>query len=245
VTGVLQWGPRVDPTEISLAQQSLCDPDEERLALLIEDAPLIAAGNVEQGAARYYSAYLWVMFAMCDASGAPLYRNEPWRGVLPFFEHANIAEGQAMAMLERHLVVKTLTSVLRLLRELPRLQLRFVCAIDESGCGCGLLCPPPQGQSVTNLIHEVIATEDMFAELRPSGRLHARLDMKPVEVDASGAVVGVWEEGNYSSCHLPDLIGSYYAYLKIADEDRKVVRKKHGPPDKKRRKRSASTEIRA
>lgn len=213
VTGVLQWGPSVDPAEISLAQQSLADPDEDRLALLIDEPPLVAAGNLEEGAARYYSAYLWVMFAMCDHDGAPLYRNEPWRGVLPFFEHANIAEGQAMALLKRQLVVKTLSSVLRLLRELPHLTLQFVCAIDESGCGCELLCPPPQGQSLSTLIREVIEKDEMFAELRPRGRLHARLRMAPVAVDESGAVTDVWQEAHYSSCHLPDLVESYYKYL--------------------------------
>jgi hypothetical protein len=213
VTGVLQWGPSVDPAEVSLAQQSLADPDEDRLALLIDESPLVAAGNVEEGAARYYSAYLWVMFAMCDDAGTPLYRNEPWRGVLPFFEHANIAEGQAMALLKRQLVVKTLSSVLRLLRELPHLTLQFVCAIDESGCGCELLCPPPQGEALSTLIHKVIEKDDMFAELRPRGRLHGRLRMAPVVVDESGVVTDVWQEGNYSACHLPDLVESYYDYL--------------------------------
>jgi hypothetical protein len=213
VTGVLQWGPSVDPAEVSLAQQSLADPDEDRLALLIDESPLVAAGNVEEGAARYYSAYLWVMFAMCDDHGTPLYRNEPWRGVLPFFEHANIAEGQAMALLKRQLVVKTLSSVLRLLRELPHLTLQFVCAIDESGCGCELLCPPPQDESLSTLIHRVIEKDDMFAELRPRGRLHARLRMAPVVMDESGVVTDVWQEGNYAACHLPDLVESYYDYL--------------------------------
>ena len=107
---------------------------------------LVAGGSAEEGAARYYSAYLWVMFVICDDRGTPLYRSEPWRGLLPFFEHANIAEEQSMAMLERHLILKTVSSVQRLLRELPRLQLRFVCAIDDSGCGSNLLCPQPQGQ---------------------------------------------------------------------------------------------------
>jgi hypothetical protein len=214
VTGVLQWGPSVDPTEVSPAQQSLADPDEDRLALVIDDLPLLAAGSVEEGAARYYSAYLWVMFAMCDDAGTPLYRsNRRWRGVLPFFEHANIAEGQAMALLKRQLVVKTLSSVLRLLHELPHLTLQFVCAIDESGCGCELLCPPPQGESLSTLIRKVIQKDDMFADLRPGGRLHARLRMTPVELDASGTVTNVWQEGNYSSCHLPDLVESYYDYL--------------------------------
>src|SRR5262249_40613877 len=36
VTGVLQWGPSVDSGQISLAQQSLCDPAEDRLALLVD-----------------------------------------------------------------------------------------------------------------------------------------------------------------------------------------------------------------
>ncbi|MFI4932490.1 MAG: hypothetical protein ACHP83_19765, partial [Burkholderiales bacterium] len=75
----------MDSSEISLAQQSLCDPDEDRLALLVEGLRLVAAGDLEEGAARYYSAYLWAMFVICDDRGIPIYRDEPWRGVLPFF----------------------------------------------------------------------------------------------------------------------------------------------------------------
>jgi hypothetical protein len=183
------------------------------------------------------------MFAMCDLSGAPLYRSEPWRGLLPFFEHANIAEEQAMEMLQRHLVVKTLTSVLRLLRELPRLQLRLVCAIDESGCGCELLCPPPRGQSVGSMMREVIGTHEMFADLRPGGGLSSRLHLSPVQVDASGAVVGVWEEGNYSSCHLPQLIGGYYEFLAAADESAGSA--DGGPFDRKRSTQSVSNHAQA
>ena len=218
VTGQLQWGPSVDSSEISLAQQSLCDPDEDRLALLVEGLPLVAAGDLEEGAARYYSAYLWAMFVICDDRGIPIYRDEPWRGVLPFFEHANIAEEQPMAMLKRQLAVKTLSSVLRLLRELPRLQLRFVCAIDESGCGCNVLCPPPPGESVVSVMHEIIEANDVFAELRLGSALHARLNLAPVELDTAGKPVQVWEEANYSSCHLPDLIAHYYEYLESANK---------------------------
>jgi hypothetical protein len=223
VTGVLKWGPSLVSSEIGLAQQGVCDPDEDRLAIIVENLPLVAAGDMSELAARYYSAYLWLIFVMCDDAEVPLYREQPWRGMLPFFEHANIAEEQPMAMLKRQLVVKTLSSALRLLRELPRLHLRLACAIDEAGCGCDLLCPPPPGESVVNVMHEIVAANDVFADLRPGGALHARLNLQPVEVDAAGKVVRLWEEGMYSSCNLPDLVARYYEYLESVDEQRKAV----------------------
>jgi hypothetical protein len=203
VIGTLKWGPSIPPSEISLAQQSICDPDEERLTLHVDELPLLAAGDLAEGSARYYSAYLWSMFVICGEGFEPLFKEQTWRGVLPFFEHANIAEEQTMAALKNQLVVKTLTTVQRLLRELPRLHLRFVCAIDESCCGSTLLCPPPATDSMRELMQQVIDTEPAFADLRANGTLSLRLKLDQE----------LWRDGEYSSCHLPDLIGRYYDYL--------------------------------
>jgi hypothetical protein len=203
VIGTLQWGPSISPSEVSLAQQSICDPDEDRLTLHVDELPLLAAGDLAEGSARYYSAYLWSMFVICRENFEPLFRDQTWRGALPFFEHANIAEEQTMATLKHQLVVKTLTTLQGLLRELPRLHLRFVCAIDESCCGSTLLCPPPADASIRDLMQQVIDTEPAFADLRPGGSLSARLKLDR----------GLWRDGEYSSCHLPDLIGRYYDYI--------------------------------
>ena len=200
VTGVLQWGPSIPSSEVSLAQQSVCAPREDRLTLQVDDLPVVAAGSAEEGAARYYSAYLWAMFVICDEHDVPLHSDRKWRNLLPFFEHANIAEEQAFAMLKRQLVVKTLSSVLRLLHELPRLHLHLVCTIDESGCGSGLLCPPPAAESVRSVMHEIIDANAVFAELRQGGALASRLVLAADD----------WQDGAYSSCHLPEMIESYY-----------------------------------
>jgi hypothetical protein len=203
VIGTLKWGPSITPSEISLAQQSVCDPDEDRLTLHVDELPLLAAGDLAEGSARYYSAYLWSMFVICREDFEPLFSDQPWRGVLPFFEHANIAEEQTLAMLKNQLVIKTLTTVQNLLGELPRLHLRFVCAIDESCCGSTLLCPPPADGSIRELMHQVIETRPAFADLRANGALSSRL-----KIDRE-----LWRDGEYSSCHLPDLIGRYYDYV--------------------------------
>ena len=84
--------------EISLAQQSICDPDEDRLTLHIDELPLLAAGDRAEGGGNY-SAYLWSMFVICREDFEPLFNEQTWRGVLPFFEHANVAEEQTMATL--------------------------------------------------------------------------------------------------------------------------------------------------
>lgn len=209
VIGTLQWGPSITPSEISLAQQSICDPDEDRLTLHINELPLLAAGDRAEGNARYYSAYLWSMFVICREDFEPLFTEQTWRGVLPFFEHANIAEEQTMTTLKHQLVIKTLTTVQGLLRELPRLHMRFVCAIDESCCGSTLLCPPPAEGSIRELMQQMIDTEPAFADLRVDGTLSLRL-----KLDRE-----LWRDGEYSSCHVPELIGRYYDYIAARRED--------------------------
>lgn len=235
VTGVLQWGPSVDSSGISQAQQILCDPDEDRLALLVDDLPHPSGGNMEELSARYYSAYLWAMFVVCDARQVPVYRDEPWRGMLPFFEHGNLAEDQPMTMLKRHLAVKTLSSVLRLLRELPHLNLRLVSAIDESGCGCDLVCPPPTGESIAEVMRQIVDDNEVFADLRPGGKLHQRLILCPVLQATDGPEL--WEDGDYSSCNFPQLIKRYYTYLEGA---RKAEPDAPGPSKASRGKRAAA-----
>jgi hypothetical protein len=121
--------------------------------------------------------------------------------MLPFFEHANIAEEQAMATLKSQLVVKALTTIQGLLHELPRLHLRFACAIDESCCGSPLLCPAPADGLIRELMRHAIANEPALADLR--GALSPRLRM-----DGEA-----WREGVYASCGLPDLINRYYAHV--------------------------------
>lgn len=205
--GRIQWGPGLPPTEVNEAQQSLCDPEEERLVLETDGWPLVAAGDRHEGNARYYSAYLWSMFVICGPGFRPLYTDQTWRGILPFFEHTNIAEAQTLTTLKLQLAVKTLMTIRGLLQELPQLHLQFVCSIDESFCGCSLLAPPPTGQSMRALIQHVIATEDAFGDLRPgSGALAPRLCL-----DGE-----LWRDGEYCSCHLPDLLGKYYRYVSPA-----------------------------
>ena len=207
VVGYINWGPSVPSNEVNQAQQSLCKPEEGRLALQIVDWPWLAAGDRTEGYARYYSAYLWLMFVICRPNFEPLYSERTWRGVLPFFEHTNIAEAQTLSTLRHQLLLKTLMTIKDLLHDLPRLHLRFVCAIDDSCCGSALLCPAPGDASIRALLQQLIDSEGAFSELRAGGTLAPRLCL-------DGAV---WRDGEYSSCHLPDLLSAYYAHVNYAD----------------------------
>jgi hypothetical protein len=203
VVGLLQWGPSVASSEIAEAQQSVCTPEEERLVLRISGLPFYAGGDKEEASARYYSAYLWVMFVICKPGFEPLYSDEVWRGMVPFFEHGNIAEAQSLAIAKRQLAVKMLSTMQSLLEEMPNLHLRFVCAIDQSCCGCALLFPAPDREAMHELLQDLIETNAAFAPLRAGGALAHRLSLDP----------SCWRDGAYCSCHLPELIGAYYASL--------------------------------
>ena len=88
----------------------------------------------------YYSAYVWMMFEICDPNGRLRHwRKQPWRYFFPVYEHGNIADGTSYMFAKRALVNKAI-SMIQTIEDAfqPRgaqsdVYLRYVCAIDDPG----------------------------------------------------------------------------------------------------------------
>jgi hypothetical protein len=196
VVGTLRWGPALGATtDICPAQDAIWHDD--RLVLdATEGSVQRAGGTTEHVYATLYSAYLWIAFAMCDAkTREPFNPDEPWRDLIPFFEHANIADGDTYDFHISQLACAAVDGALRLLRLDERLLLRFVCAVDESGCGYSLPYPAGVTKTIRRKMNEVASTSAEPAMQR------LRLDFDPKNP---------WKDGDYSACALPHILKAYY-----------------------------------
>lgn len=153
------------------------------------------SGDQIRIAGTYYSAYIWVMFVVQRSDGQPLFPEQKWRGLLPFFEHGNIADGSIYNFLKRQLARKTLAAIEQILGQEADLKLGYVSAFDEpASCGKDLRFPL-SGLRIREIMEELLANE--FPHLQSLGRLSLAKGTDP----------------EYSACHLPDIIEAFYADL--------------------------------
>lgn len=193
ITGVPCWGPSIEARKFCIAQQALCQPES---GMLLEFVAIEAIGSrAEEVKRRYYSAYIWVMFVICDAAGEPLFKEQRWRGLLPIYEHGNIADGKTYAVLKRQLARKALGLLRDLAAAHTQLRFRFVCAFDATLCGKMLpfAQSPP---SLHDLLMETVAEQPGLAA--------------GVLLDTPDS----WKDSVYTACHLPQLLAQYNDYIK-------------------------------
>jgi hypothetical protein len=205
-------------------RSTLEDPKNERLILQanIEDI----SGHDDEGRTdpdpAYYSAYLWVMFVVCNRAAAalggdlpeppatgrlqPLHERESerWMDLLPFFYHGNIASPQTCDLQKQILARQVVEGLALTLRQFDDVCVRYVCAIDDSGCGSQILYPPVPGRALADFIRERL---DMLGKDDPN--LARRIEI-PDQPDPAF--------GSYASCHLPELVASYYEAVAREDE---------------------------
>lgn len=171
---------------------------------------------------RIYQAYVWMMFVLCDEDGTPLFSQpqpaqgdqparpaEPWRALLPFFTHGNIAEPDTYAFIRREVAQKCLAAMRSLHRQAPHIKFRFACASDESNCGEPLEFPPATPTMRGFFILERCLEESSLSpeeracfilpgELKPNGEPYPDLDAF---------------RDTYSACALPELLHKFYESL--------------------------------
>jgi hypothetical protein len=193
----------IDLGRLCQAQVDLVDARQERLVLEFRrlDAPPRAAGR------SYYSAYLWVMFALEVGDGQLLApEGEPWRALMPFFVHGNIAEPSTYAFLKERLAHEALDAIEAVVGRQtapPRVSFVYVSAIDDTGCGSRLLIEGP-GEPIKSTLRRLLATR--FGAIASS----VRIEDDPARLRGRD---GVYYAERFSSCHLPETIGTYFTCL--------------------------------
>lgn len=188
--------------------------------------------------AFYYSAYLWVAFVITvpdhrpgqagawlpsfwsaglDAlPGRPAAARQgstkPWRDIIPFFEHCNIADSETCAFLKRQLARKIVSAFAELVKDWQPGQLphtfRYVCAIDDPGCDeQHFLIPDLQGgKTLRTLIEEEIAQR-----ADEGSAVHRLLRDEVLDFGAYDRTLHP-----FASCHMPDHITTHYAEMQVS-----------------------------
>src|SRR6185436_15239959 len=193
----------VDPRRLCHAQADLLDVGKERLILEYRrlDVSPHAAGR------SYYSAYLWVMFVLETQPGHLLMSaGERWRALLPFFVHGNIAEPSTYAFLKERLAQEALDAIEAVIRQpgtSSEVTFVYASAIDDPGCGFKLLMEGP-GEPIKETVRRLLA--DRFSAIAS----RVRIEDDPAKLRASD---GTYYAEYFSSCHLPETIGTYFTCL--------------------------------
>lgn len=142
LTATPMWGPNLN-SELKFPwvfNPLETDDAEKSMGLLLRcDEPLDAHNPLLQSL-PYYSAYVWIMFEICDPNGRLRHwRKQPWRYFFPIYEHGNIADATSYMFSKRALVGKALIMI-RNIEEAFKpaaaqsdVYLRYVCAIDDAG----------------------------------------------------------------------------------------------------------------
>jgi len=147
----------------------------------------------------YYTAYVWVMFRICDKDGRPLLppgqdsRLAEWPNLLPFFEHANLADRTAYEAAKRQLAIKVLPTLQSIIETVDprgegRVRFRYACAIDDPMCKDHDVAFPIGGERIRDLLVG-------YKKRQPSEMTFVDLEPEP--------------DADFSACHLPDLIGEF------------------------------------
>jgi hypothetical protein len=221
--GKINYGPAIATDKICTAQSAIKDKKALRMYLALdknETAPGCPGS-------QYYSAYIWVMFVICDRNGAPIHggKQERWRNLLPFFEHGNIADASTMQSLKENLAAKTVSALKEILTRPGDCErgicIRYACALDDSNCSdtVGVLFPHGKSQSSTgdgqppilsgrikrrptrivSLLQEMANWDSILNRAIMDGRLLLPGQNTKCEL-----------RDDYSSCRLPEVIDGFF-----------------------------------
>ena len=187
-----------NPARLCQAQGDLAD----RLVLDFREI------DVVEGAGRsYYSAYLWVMFVLETSPGHLLMSDgEPWRALLPFFVHGNIADASTYAFLKERLANEALDAIEAVVQgpgTPAGVTFVYMSAIDHPGCGHKPLMADP-GDPIKQTLRRLLA--DRF---RPIAT-RVRIEDDPASLRGTD---GIYYAERFSSCHLPETISGYFKCL--------------------------------
>ena len=135
-------------TNCELPEYQMPDKKDSK-KLLVPDLALKAIeiewDQVGVNSNHYYSAYVWVAFVECIKGPTVNVRHpkntEPWKGIIPIFEHGNLADPETYAACKMQLAYKAMATFEALFQSqinVPSFSIEdrefvYVCASDDDG----------------------------------------------------------------------------------------------------------------
>jgi hypothetical protein len=188
--------------------------------------------DVQKPPARYYSAYLWIMFVLlrktadgrwvvlhapekAPADGGIALSEEPWKASIPFFEHANLADPESLAFGKRQLAAKAVGGLAEMAALLPdtgsTIRLAYATAVDDANCGGELAFDSfRSGARIVDLVKARLELA-RSSPRDPAARLLERIGDDPIlDFDFFDAEPG---RHPHSACGLPVHIRAHYDWL--------------------------------
>jgi hypothetical protein len=209
IAATLHWAAGLGASAFAPAQADIAEPSEKRLVLRTEQSPAIKGGTDVEASALYYSAYLWIMFVVCDGNGRPLgaaagSERPSWEWLLPFFEHGNLAEPRTLRALKQQLAAKALAEALDMLAIHGDVTLCYVCALDDSGC-----CDDGEPNSLAFAPAQRKTIRDLMVDACQAALDGPRRDIAKRLVLDNDRRTG----NSVSSCSLPAMIRDFQQFL--------------------------------
>jgi hypothetical protein len=210
-----QIGIKIDKSQLCASQTVIADQEGHgRIFLTFED--FLPPDNPSY----YYSAYIWLMFVVCDRQGNPLHPEPKWKNLLPFFEHGNIADATTMKTLKESLVAKACNALKELLgrhEDRERITIRYACAFDDSNCGLPIMFPPPIRAGIFDVLKAAVADDKILEKARHDGRLNLDNERR-----GNARHHDSRHKGNeFASCKLPEIAKEFYDAVQQASDDEK------------------------
>lgn len=185
------------------------------------------------GTSLYYSAYLWIMFVVLRKVGdnwvvlhapdeEPLAggfaaSSQPWKASIPFFEHANLADGESCAYGKRQLAAKALNGLAELAALIPddgeSLRLAYATAVDDPNCGRPLALGDllSGGKTIAALMRERLEAAAPDGGTNPLARLlREGVDGPLLTFEHFNSDIG---HHPHSGCSMPSHIRAHYEWL--------------------------------
>ena len=190
------------------------DDNEEKDGWLVFEADSI---HGDPTGPLSYSAYIWVLIAICEGAGDnPVsegraksnYRlvhsggQDLWRGLIPFFQHGNIAEECVYNDIKAELAGKVVDTLIRELKapHSESLHFAFVAAFDDNGdMGKSQPVMSFPGESIHQMMQDVL--KNRFAKDLSLTEITQRIHL---DADAVSDI---------TACHLPTIVQGYLDHI--------------------------------
>jgi hypothetical protein len=217
IKGTFRWGPILGD-QVPPAQKAL--QGGETTGRIVLECESNSVNEVDTAvSSKYYSAYIWIMFCIETLDGRPFFPDARWKNLLVYFEHGNIAEPTTFQTLKESLVTKACSSIAEILKrtaDQKRLQIKYVCALDDSFCcpESGIVFPPVKGILEGSSEHKKeTRLVEIMAEMinrHPEQILRSDRLLMPSTTRPEGP-------NAYGSCMLPEIVEEFYRDLRRPD----------------------------